>query len=63
MTIGRVGSLLGNHDINIAEWRLGRIAPGREVLSFINLDSPAPPEVLSNLESLQGVVRVRQVKL
>lgn len=61
--IGRVGSLLGNHSINIAEWRLGRIAPGREVLSFINLDSPAPPEVLDSLEKLQGVVRVRQVKL
>ena len=61
--IGRVGSLLGDHAINIAEWRLGRIAPGREVLSFINLDAAAPPELLAKLGRLQGVVRVRQVAL
>jgi D-3-phosphoglycerate dehydrogenase len=58
-----VGTLLGRHSINIAEWRLGRIAPGGQALSFINLDSPASPEVLGELIQLQGVTRVRQVKL
>lgn len=61
--IGRVGTLLGTHGINIAEWRLGRIAPGRQALSFINLDSPASPEILGKLMQLEGVTRVRQVKL
>ncbi len=61
--IGNVGTLLGKHDINIAEWRLGRIAPGGQALSFINLDSLAPPEMLAELMKLQGVTRVRQVKL
>lgn len=61
--IGRVGTLLGAHNINIAEWRLGRVAPGHQVLSFINLDSAAAPEVLTELASLTGVVRVRQVTL
>jgi D-3-phosphoglycerate dehydrogenase len=61
--IGNVGTLLGRHSINIAEWRLGRIAPGGQALSFINLDSPASPEVLAELIQLQGVTRVRQVKL
>jgi len=61
--IGRVGTLLGAHGINIAEWRLGRIAAGDEALSFINLDSPAPPEVLAELVHLAGVTRVRQVSL
>jgi D-3-phosphoglycerate dehydrogenase len=61
--IGRVGTLLGAHRINIAEWRLGRFAPGGQALSFINLDSPAPPEVLAELVQLEGVNRVRQVRL
>lgn len=61
--IGRVGTLLGARNINIAEWRLGRIAPGGQALSFINLDSPASPEALSELLQLEGVTRVRQVSL
>jgi D-3-phosphoglycerate dehydrogenase len=61
--IGRVGTLLGARDINIAEWRLGRIALGGQALSFINLDSPASSQVLGELVQLEGVTRVRQVRL
>jgi D-3-phosphoglycerate dehydrogenase len=61
--IGRVGTVLGAHAINIAEWRLGRTAPGAQALSFINLDTPAAPEVLAELARLEGVTRVRQVEL
>ncbi len=61
--IGRVGTLLGAHHINIAEWRLGRVAMGGQALSFINLDSPAPQDVLVGLVQLEGVTRVRQVRL
>jgi D-3-phosphoglycerate dehydrogenase len=61
--IGRVGTLLGAHDINIAEWRLGRVTPGGQALSFINLDAPATPQVMAELEQLEGVTRVRQVAL
>jgi D-3-phosphoglycerate dehydrogenase len=61
--VGYVGTLLGRRGINIAEWRLGRIAPEGEALSFINLDSPAPANVLIELVELEGVNRVRQVEL
>jgi D-3-phosphoglycerate dehydrogenase len=61
--IGRVGTVLGKRGINIAEWRLGRVAAGEEALSFINLDSPAPSEVLDELAGLDGVTCVRQVML
>jgi D-3-phosphoglycerate dehydrogenase len=61
--VGRVGTLLGTRGINIAEWRLGRITAGGQALSFINLDAPAPAEVLAELAELQGVNRVRQVEL
>lgn len=61
--IGRVGTALGERGINIAEWRLGRTAPSDKALSFINLDSPASPEVLDALARLDGVVCARQVML
>jgi D-3-phosphoglycerate dehydrogenase len=61
--IGRVGTVLGAHGINIAEWRLGRTAPGDRALSFINLDAPAEPAVLQRVRDLEGLVLVRQVNL
>jgi D-3-phosphoglycerate dehydrogenase len=61
--IGRVGTVLGTRGINIAEWRLGRVAVGEEALSFINLDALASPEVLDELLQLDGVTCVRQVTL
>jgi D-3-phosphoglycerate dehydrogenase len=61
--IGRVGTILGAEGINIGEWRLGRVAPGEEALSFINLDSPAPAAVLERLVELEGVTSVRQLTL
>jgi len=61
--VGRVGTLLGKYNINIAEWRLGRTTPGGRALSLVNLDALVPPEVLAELGRLEGVTRVRQVTL
>ena len=61
--IGRVGTLLGERGINIAEWRLGRNAPGQMAMSFINIDSPVSESVLAELRSLPPIVDVRQVAL
>jgi D-3-phosphoglycerate dehydrogenase len=60
--IGRVGTILGNAGVNIAEWRLGRTAPGQTALAFINLDTPAPPDVLEDLKRIEGVRQVRQLQ-
>ncbi len=61
--MGGVGSLLARHQINIAEWRLGRDTPGGLALSVLNLDSIPAPEVLDQLRSLPQVVAVRLVSL
>jgi D-3-phosphoglycerate dehydrogenase len=61
--VGQVGTLLGQHAINIAEWRLGRTVPGGRALSFVNLDAPVPREVLADLGRLGGMTSVRQVTL
>jgi D-3-phosphoglycerate dehydrogenase len=60
--IGKVGTILGEAGVNIAEWRLGRSAPGETALAFINLDSPAPADVLSDLTAIGGVHDVRQLR-
>ena len=61
--IGRVGTLLGAHDINIAEWQMGRSGPGGEAVSFINIDSPVSDAVMRELRALSTIVDVRQVLL
>jgi D-3-phosphoglycerate dehydrogenase len=59
--IGRVGTLLGDARVNIAEWRLGRVAPGETALAFINVDNPVPAETIQALEAIEGVTAVRQL--
>lgn len=61
--IGRVGTLLGEKGINIAEWQMGRSAPGDMAVSFINIDTPASEEVLKELRALSPILDVRQVTL
>jgi len=61
--MGRVGTFLAEHNVNIAEWWLGRTAAGIQIPSFINLDVPASAEVLAKLVQMEGVVNVRQVML
>jgi D-3-phosphoglycerate dehydrogenase len=57
--IGAVGSLMRDHGVNIAEWRLGRDRPGGTALSFINLDAPIPPAGLAALRELPEVIEAR----
>ena len=59
--IGKVGTILGDAGVNIAEWRLGRSAPGETALAFINLDQAAPVDVLESLHGIDGVRDVRQL--
>lgn len=66
--VGQVATLLGQHNLNIAEWRMGRAAPwdGSPTsinISFINLDMMAPPEVLKELGQLERVLKVTQITL
>ncbi|MCL4803146.1 MAG: phosphoglycerate dehydrogenase [Anaerolineae bacterium] len=61
--IGQVGTLLANHSVNIGEWRLGRVHPGGEALSFINLDSEPSEAVLSELAHIKAVTQAKVVIL
>ena len=61
--IGQVATLLATYNVNIAEWRLGRTAPGGEALSFINLDGEPPEAVLHALEQAPAVTGVDLVQV
>ena len=61
--IGRIGSILGNHKVNIGEWRLGRAEKGGQALSFVNLDSYPSEEVMEELKSVEAVVKLQVLNL
>lgn len=61
--VGNMGTLLGQHNINIARMQFGRDVPGGKVVSVISIDSPATPELLDNIRKLPNVLSVKQIKL
>ncbi|MFV2044111.1 MAG: ACT domain-containing protein [Anaerolineales bacterium] len=61
--IGEVGTLLSAHNVNIAEWRLGRDRPGGAALSFVNLDQPVTSTQLEELKQLPQVTEAKLVRL
>lgn len=61
--IGQVGTILSAYNVNIGEWRMGRLAPGSGALSFINLDSIPPDPVLDALSKISAVTQVKLIDL
>ena len=49
--IGKVGTILGDADINIATMDVGRTATGGTALMGLTLDSPVPPDVLREIST------------
>ena len=49
--IGRIGTILGNHDINIAAMNLGRREKKGEAMVILSLDSEVPPEVVEGVRN------------
>jgi len=61
--IGRVGTILGEHEINIAAWRYGRDKAYGNALSFLRVDSDVPMTAISALLAYQPVMWVKKVAL
>lgn len=60
--IGRVGTLLGQHGINIAFMQVGRKEIGGRAVMVIMVDTPAPPELLEQIKhSHDAILDVHQV--
>jgi len=61
--IGRIGTLLGQNQVNIAGMQLGRERPGGRAVSVVNVDSPIPPEVMEEIRRLPNIVYAKLVKV
>jgi D-3-phosphoglycerate dehydrogenase len=61
--IGRVGTLLGQHQINIANFALGRLQDSNEAMGIVNVDHKVSPEVLSELRAVQAVRQARVIEI
>ena len=60
--IGRVGTLLGNHEINIAEYHQARLSRGGEALAAVSVDGDVNEtvrEALLELPEVSAAVVVR----
>ncbi len=66
--IGRIGTILGEHQINIANFALGRAdghhgVPRGNALAVIQIDTDLTPAVLEALRKVEGILHVEQVSL
>lgn len=61
--IGKVGTILGQNNINIGGLQMGRKAIGGRQLIVLNVDQVVEQEVLKQIEAVDEVLSVRMVKL
>ena len=50
--IGRLGTLLGDEKVNIANFHLGRSAPGADAIALVEIDGSVDEKVLAAIRKL-----------
>jgi D-3-phosphoglycerate dehydrogenase len=61
--VGRIGSVLGNHGVNIATMSLSRNQAGGTALTVLNLDTAPDEELLKELQASGDVHSVQVIQL
>lgn len=61
--IGKVGSLLGDYQINIGTMQVGRTAVGGEAIMVLTLDKQITPEVIRALTQINGLNEAQSLEL
>jgi D-3-phosphoglycerate dehydrogenase len=61
--VGRVGSILGEHDVNIASMQVGRDAPRGNAMMILAVDDRVSDAVLATLREVAGMSDLRYVEL
>lgn len=61
--IGRVGTIFGNHKVNIAQMSVGRTSPGGGAVGVLNLDSLPSQSAIEEVLSNPDVQSVRVIQL
>ena len=61
--VGRVGTTLGDHEVNIAEYNLARSETGGTAMAVITIDSPLSDDALTALRVMPAIKEVRQLRV
>ena len=61
--IGKVGTIMGSHQVNIAQMTCGRHEVGGGALTILNVDSALPDAVLADLRSEDYIAWAKPVSL
>jgi D-3-phosphoglycerate dehydrogenase len=61
--VGRVGTILGEHDVNIASMQVGRDAPRGSAMMILAVDDRVSSDVLGRLREVGGMSDLRYVEL
>ncbi|HEY0100725.1 MAG TPA: phosphoglycerate dehydrogenase [Pyrinomonadaceae bacterium] len=61
--IGRVGTILGAHGVNIGRFHLGRRERGGEAMAVIETDAPLDDATLDELQAFEQIVSARRIAL
>ena len=57
--IGALGRRLGDAEINIATFHLGRDRPGGDAIALVEIDQPVPETVLAEIRRLPSVLQAK----
>ncbi len=61
--IGPVGTLIGDHNINIAAMQVGRKQVGGKAVMLLAVDGEVPDNTLKEIAAIDGVIDVKMIKL
>jgi D-3-phosphoglycerate dehydrogenase len=59
--IGKLGTLLGDAKVNIANFTLGRSAPGQDAIALVEVDGKVPDSVIDALTKLPPVKMAKEL--
>ena len=61
--IGHLGSLLGEHNVNIASMQVGRRIVRGDAVMVLSLDDPIPTSTLDIIKEINGIQEAHPVTL
>jgi D-3-phosphoglycerate dehydrogenase len=62
-TVGRIGIMLGEADVNISAMHLARTRPREDALMILALDDDVPPAVAEAIRGHENVTEVWAIRL
>ena len=61
--IGKLGTLLGDHNVNIASMQVGRKIVRGEAVMVLSIDDPIPSKLLESILEVKGITSSDPVTL